>query len=371
MARTEHMSCPLCKRLESSALNSLETKLCEQCQAMINHAIPEAGSSAVVKTSAVQQSGVAELEQARAPMDQTLFELHEDASTFASWFDEETAAPVFVEPKDAEAATFKNEDPYYITEAQAGESRTPTSGELRCSKHDLDSLAACVNLRDDQGDFEPAGAAAADPWDNPLPAWECSRSEWPVLLGPKRQISATRHRSLFVAIALVVLAGASYLIYRPISAKQRAVVTTELSAQAPAAAVIEHPASAKEPGDTQNEAEGSGAQDSKPAQTSTSEVAPANEIKNVNGRFSLQAAAFPNWESANELAEKLKRAGVPSYLVAADIARRGRWYRVRVGGFNSAADAERFAPEAQMRARASGLSLRLIVCQYEHPLGDS
>jgi cell division protein FtsN len=58
---------------------------------------------------------------------------------------------------------------------------------------------------------------------------------------------------------------------------------------------------------------------------------------------------------------------VPSYVVSADIARRGRWFRVRVGRFNSAEDAQRFAGEAQQRAKAAGISLQLVVSQYDEP----
>ena len=85
------------------------------------------------------------------------------------------------------------------------------------------------------------------------------------------------------------------------------------------------------------------------------------------GRYSLQAAAFPNENGANEFCERLKRAGVPAYTVSAEIAGRGKWFRVRVGRFENTQDAERFAVEARQRARASGLNLQLIVSSYETP----
>ncbi|MFY9574882.1 MAG: SPOR domain-containing protein, partial [Blastocatellia bacterium] len=110
----------------------------------------------------------------------------------------------------------------------------------------------------------------------------------------------------------------------------------------------------------------SAAGDSKPSGTPASDAAASND-QNVQGRFSLQAAAFPTEAAADEFAEKLKQAGVPSYVVNADLARRGRWFRVRIGRFNTAEDAQRYSSEAQLRARASGTSLQLIVCQYEQP----
>jgi cell division protein FtsN len=51
--------------------------------------------------------------------------------------------------------------------------------------------------------------------------------------------------------------------------------------------------------------------------------------------------------------------------VSADLPRRGKWFRVRVGRFNSADDAQKFAAEAQNRAKAAGLSLQLIGCQFD------
>ena len=87
----------------------------------------------------------------------------------------------------------------------------------------------------------------------------------------------------------------------------------------------------------------------------------------LEGRYSLQAAAFPNEAGANEFCERLKRAGVPAYTVSAEIAGRGRWFRVRVGRFETAQFADRFASEARLRARASGLNLQLIVSSYDKP----
>ncbi|HWN99275.1 MAG TPA: SPOR domain-containing protein [Blastocatellia bacterium] len=87
----------------------------------------------------------------------------------------------------------------------------------------------------------------------------------------------------------------------------------------------------------------------------------------AGGRYSLQAAAFPNETGANEFCERLKRAGVPAYVVSAEIAGRGRWFRVRVGRFETVQDAEKFASEARLRARSSGLNLQLIVSSYDKP----
>jgi cell division protein FtsN len=91
------------------------------------------------------------------------------------------------------------------------------------------------------------------------------------------------------------------------------------------------------------------------------------EDSSAQGHFALQAASFPDRAAADEFAERLKAAGVPSYIVSIDLPRRGTWFRVRIGRFNTAEDAQKFAAEAQLRARATGMSLELIVSRYDQP----
>jgi cell division septation protein DedD len=82
---------------------------------------------------------------------------------------------------------------------------------------------------------------------------------------------------------------------------------------------------------------------------------------------SLQAASFPNQAAANAFSERLARAGVPAYVVAADIPKRGRWYRVRAGKFATAEEARRYAVEWRQRARAAGIGIDLVTCNYDQP----
>lgn len=83
--------------------------------------------------------------------------------------------------------------------------------------------------------------------------------------------------------------------------------------------------------------------------------------------FSLQAASFPNGASAQQFSERLVRAGVPAYVIAADIPRRGKWYRVRAGKFATQEEARRYAIEWQQRARAGGVGIQLVACAFEQP----
>lgn len=83
--------------------------------------------------------------------------------------------------------------------------------------------------------------------------------------------------------------------------------------------------------------------------------------------FSLQAASFPREAAAQQFSERLVRAGVPAYIIAADIPRRGRWYRVRAGKFATQEEAHRHSVEWQQRARAAGVAIQLVTCAFEQP----
>jgi len=216
-------------------------------------------------------------------------------------------------------------------------------------------------------------AAVTDPWEAPLPAWDCSQSEWQVLVGPNQQESHTKRKALIAAVILMAgAAGFNFLVYRASTPGRGA--ATDYGATAPVSDVAESRGSAARPKDPDAgtpapsvPAEAPSSAAAKPAEAAASGATASNEYGGAQGKFSLQAAAFPTLGGAEEFAEKLKRAGVPSYVVPADLARRGRWFRVRVGRFNGAEDAQRFAGEAQQRARTAGISLALIVCQYDQP----
>jgi cell division septation protein DedD len=80
--------------------------------------------------------------------------------------------------------------------------------------------------------------------------------------------------------------------------------------------------------------------------------------------YALQAASFPNEGGAKAYSDKLVRAGVPAYVIAADIPRRGRWYRVRAGKFAAPDEARKYATEWQQRARAAGINIQLVTVDY-------
>jgi cell division septation protein DedD len=168
------------------------------------------------------------------------------------------------------------------------------------------------------------------------------------------------------AVALVAMfasvAGFYFLIYRSSDSLERRAI--DASAVEPRAASVGSAVTATLAPAVQAQSENAAAAQPKPAEGARDAAATDNSVQ---GQFSLQAASFPTQEGADEFAERLKRAGVPSYVVPAELLRRGRWFRVRVGRFNSAEDAQRFAGEAQQRARAAGIAVQLIVCQYGQP----
>ncbi len=205
---------------------------------------------------------------------------------------------------------------------------------------------------------------AIDPWDDPLPAWEYSRNEWPIIVAAKKKSKFAKLKTPIAIGVLAALAILAYFALKPPAEKpqeQISVATPELNEQpkpeAATAAPAQPPAS--------DEAT------TTPAQTTTAQTIPSQNAASDEGsakwRYSLQAMASQNEAEAKQFAEKLVRAGVPAYVVSAEL-RRVKWHRVRVGSFISADEAMRFAMEARERAKAAGTILKsLNLCAYEKP----
>jgi cell division septation protein DedD len=80
---------------------------------------------------------------------------------------------------------------------------------------------------------------------------------------------------------------------------------------------------------------------------------------------SLQVASFPNEGSAKQFQDRLVKAGLPAYVVAADIPHRGKWFRVRAGKFASQEEAHQAAESWRKQAAAAGINLQLVPCEYQ------
>jgi cell division septation protein DedD len=74
-----------------------------------------------------------------------------------------------------------------------------------------------------------------------------------------------------------------------------------------------------------------------------------------NAKYSVQVGSYPNMAEATKIVEKWKGKGYPAYLMIADIPDRGRWYRVRIGGFESRGEATRYMNEFTSRENVEAL----------------
>lgn len=395
-------SCPLCRRRlpASEAGQAPGTRLCEQCQSLVQTAFPGAlsrsGTSAAnpetVKVIPQVQPCVTELgdrqldpplpsedvtvtaDPAEQDMPSLGPELREDeessesvSSVESSWTDE-PAGWAFQQAN--ESAMF--EQPMNDVQANPAANEYAVEHEASCADASQHSHATSAGLPEEQS-LEPKSASyepVADPPKSALAEWNYVGDDWPVLVGPPSRRTFRTIRAWLVVIAVLGFAALLYALVRPLASQEQHPRSTADSSSTERASAAAEPR-ASLPGsvapDVHNQTppDSRAGADSKLSQT-RDEVA-SSEKTNAQGRFSLQAAAFPTQSGADEFAERLKRIGVPSYVVPADLARRGRWFRVRIGRFNTAEDGQTFAAEAQRRAAAIGISLQLIVCQYERP----
>ncbi len=284
------------------------------------------------------------------PPSQELEHASEREPAEASWL---TAEDVAAETTESRAAAREWRDQRF--EFAREEDVTDVAEPARATAF-LDNIAADEAITEPPRSIEaetsgakPEGfVAATDPWENPLPAWEYSQNEWPVMLGPKEKRQNKKAFLLIAAVVLLaVLAGLFFFVIKPGAG------STELGNEAQLAQVASAPSTAQPGGQVPPAAATTAAQSTpRPESTAPTQSAPAA------GRYSLQASASPSKAEADEFAAKLRQAGLPAYVVSADLGRKGVWYRVRVGGFESAQDALQFAAEAKERARASGLALK-------------
>lgn len=72
-------------------------------------------------------------------------------------------------------------------------------------------------------------------------------------------------------------------------------------------------------------------------------------------RYAIQVGSFPNLDEANASVARWKERGYPAYMMIADIPDRGRWYRIRIGGFESRTDAEAYMNELTDREDVEAL----------------
>ncbi len=74
-----------------------------------------------------------------------------------------------------------------------------------------------------------------------------------------------------------------------------------------------------------------------------------------NARYSLQIGSYPNIDEGTRSVEKWKARGYPAFIMIADIPDRGRWYRVRIGGFENRDDAMKYMEEFTAKENVEAL----------------
>ena len=400
--------CPLCRRAAVGETDSPETRLCGDCRAMLDPILPRAGfvqpdyavalGGAATLSSVTTQPPLAHAadfdEMAFAPAAGTDedFERLSEGEELAAPFDARAVADA---PAEATPTTFAQSvaspvsaafitpDPYeepevFIAPDQyeddiepataapiappAAPVYTEQSGALpEITTDEGPSTVATAPLADLSVE-EAAGPAAppADPWDDPLPAYEYSHSEWPLLVKDEKPSLASRLKwPLVAAVVVIGIAAATYfLFFKPRgeapATQQALTVPVEQQSPPPAPPAANPTPQASAP----------------PAATEEIKAAapaPASSAAESQWKHALQAMASPVEAEANAVAERLKSAAIPAYVVRAEIS--GHiWYRVRVGRFATVEEAQRYSVEARNRARAAGIALKeLQVTAYDKP----
>jgi cell division septation protein DedD len=74
-----------------------------------------------------------------------------------------------------------------------------------------------------------------------------------------------------------------------------------------------------------------------------------------NSRFAIQLGSYPQMGEATRAVERLKAKGYSAFVAIADLPDRGRWYRVRIGGFDTKDDASRYVRDLSSKENVEAL----------------
>ncbi len=358
--------CPLCR--QAAANGSVATRLCASCRSLIHVILParqfapRPSIDSVVAVEAPDMS-FANLHTEEEPDYLNTQPLDETSRTEAQpESDEEVVFTFDAEPPQRsyempQHQWFSQSQPLEVPEAyiQAGANSQPLTEHPAPAAVEQ---SAATSFGQESGSL---ASTSADPWADPLPAWETSRNEWPVLMQAPKPTTLSKLK-IPVAILLLVasLAALFFVVILPLMKSNApeptpsVVKPTETKPSAPPAAP---------PTSAQTET----AQPSAPPAVSQPATSPtAEDLK--EGTITLQVMSSPNEAEAKGMADKLTRAGIAAYVIAAEIKGKGRWYRVRAGRFSTREEAQRYAEQSKARARAAGVKLdTMIPVDYEKP----
>jgi hypothetical protein len=264
--------------------------------------------------------------------------------------------------------------------AEIEAAKAALSGDLRAAAamSELESRAPHIVVHPGETDShglmaeEAAAVPAAnpaDPWEDPLPAWEYSQNEWPLLINKREPPAASKLKWLLIApLVIIALAAVYFFFIKPRSEAPVAQATPEAGAQQSLIVPVDQP----KPNDASPAATNATTPANPTAATVDKNAAPppasVSQVTDNQGKLALQAMASPKEDEATSFAERLKTAAIPAYVVRADLGSHGVWYRVRIGRFATTEEAQRFGAEARARARAVGVTLKdLQVTGYDKP----
>jgi cell division protein FtsN len=94
--------------------------------------------------------------------------------------------------------------------------------------------------------------------------------------------------------------------------------------------------------------------------------APALATEGSDGPFTLQVASFQDEQEARRVSASLRGQGFHTFIVAADVAGRGMWFRVRIGPFRTQGEVDRARRDYEERTRQPA-----IVVKREDPSEDA
>jgi len=407
--------CPLCKGPLVSA-ESVASRLCDNCQSIVKDILP-GNDVRFMSTTPLRQPAAVQSAQVEQQASQIVFEsTASDNSTPAS----ESVISFDTGPLDEEAHLLQQT---HVKSNGALESALRESGALEPAKSPTPSslkdefatLKRTAELNEPSSENsngassppqQPAAqtnrppenhvvqrpapppqpqrfATAAPPQPQHFaqaPAWNNQSQQWPVLVDEQPPASSGKWKLLVAAAVLFALVGAALAYVFVLKPKLSAASQRQAGAKpnpgnataaSPSGAASQPTRPATAGGDTKPAAGSAPGAETKPAAASAPSSQATSEAANPpdlsQAKFALQAASFPSAAAATEFSEKLVRAGVPAYVVAANLPGRGRWYRVRVGKFMTQEEANRFANDARLRAKSAGLTLQLVPCDYEKP----
>ena len=71
-------------------------------------------------------------------------------------------------------------------------------------------------------------------------------------------------------------------------------------------------------------------------------------------RYTIQVGSYPEKAMADDEARNMKKKGYAAFVVATDLADKGKWFRVRIGSFSNKQSAEKLAKELKSKEGIDG-----------------